>query len=82
MNEPLRLAQFLRQRCAQNLYGLCYLDEEQTLLQIPWPVVPKHTGDAPPEFQIYHVSIVRKLLSVKNLVKQSRDSNCCNVSFF
>ena len=59
MNDPsMRLAPFLRESCAQNLYGLSYLDQEQTILRIPWPVVPKQSRGVPPGFEIFHVSLL------------------------
>jgi len=56
MGEPVRLATFLRERCARNQYGLRYLNPEQTLILIPWPVVPRDNEESPPGFQMFQVS--------------------------
>ena len=57
MSEHLRMAPFLRESCALHKYGLSYLDPEQTLLRIPWPVVPQQSTGVPPGFEIFHVRL-------------------------
>ncbi|CAK8682002.1 unnamed protein product [Clavelina lepadiformis] len=49
----IRLAEFLRERCARGEYGLKYLNRECTLICIPWTVAPKQTEELPNEFQLF-----------------------------
>ena len=63
MNEPQKLAEFLRTRCDKGMYGLRYLDPpEHKIIYIPWPLAPKPHEPLPPEF---HMFLVRSLQLVK-----------------
>ena len=55
MEEPQKLAEFLRTRCEKGMYGLRFLNQEQTLIYIPWPVAPKPNEELPHEFGMFKV---------------------------
>jgi len=53
MNETQKLAEFLRTRCLRGLYGLRFIDVEQTILYIPWANVPRPNEELPAEFEMF-----------------------------
>lgn len=53
--ELQKMAAFLRERCDKGMYGLRYLNQERTLIQIPWPNAPRSNEKIPESFQMFKV---------------------------
>nr|XP_009861598.1 interferon regulatory factor 6-like isoform X2 [Ciona intestinalis] len=68
MGEPQKMAAFLRERCDSGMYNLRYLDAEQNLVFIPWPVAPRPTEELPPGFRIFQewaeLSFIKRGLTI------------------
>ena len=65
MNETQKLAEFLRTRCLRGLYGLRFIDVEQTILYIPWANVPRPNEELPAEFEMFRVSLNKLLIKTR-----------------
>nr|CAB3256864.1 interferon regulatory factor 6-like [Phallusia mammillata] len=53
MTETVKLATFLKDRCERGRYGLRYLNQENTLVYIPWPVAPRPNEGLTPAFEMF-----------------------------